>query len=61
MRTNYVVVSGAIFGLIAILQAIRAINRWPVQVASFQVPVLASWVVAAIAAGLCLWAFRSKR
>jgi hypothetical protein len=60
MRGNYVVVSGALFGLIALVQAVRAINDWPLQVASVQVPVLASWVAAAVAASLCLWAFRSR-
>src|SRR5262249_40133967 len=60
MRTKYVIVSGAIFGLIAVIQAVRAINGWPIQVAGFQVPVLASWVAAALAASMCLWAFKSK-
>jgi hypothetical protein len=60
MRGKYVVVSGIFFGLIAIVQAIRAFNQWPIQVASLQIPVWFSWVAAAVAASLCLWAFRSK-
>lgn len=60
MRANYVIVSGLLFGLIAVFQIIRAVNQWPVQVGRFEVPVLASWLVAAVAAGMSLWAFRSR-
>jgi hypothetical protein len=60
MRNAYPVVSGVVFGLLAVLQAVRAFNAWPVQVSTFQVPVAASWVVAVIAASLCIWAFRSR-
>ena len=60
MRGQYAVVSGTVFGLVAIAQAVRALNQWPVQVGPFQIPVLASWLVCIIAAGLCVWAFRSR-
>ena len=60
MTNKYVVVSGAVFGLVAILQAVRAAEQIPVTVGSFSVPVAASWVAALVAAGLSLWAFRSK-
>ena len=60
MTNKYVVVSGAVFGLVAILQAVRAAEQIPVTVGSFPVPVAASWVAALVAAGLSLWAFRSK-
>jgi hypothetical protein len=61
MRNAYPVVSGVVFGLLALLQAVRAFNHWPVQVSTFQVPVLFSWVVAVVAGCLCVWAFRSRR
>lgn len=60
MSNKYVVVSGAVFGLLAILQAARAFNQVPVHVGSLEIPVLASWVAAFIAGGLCVWAFRSR-
>ena len=60
MQTRYVVVSGAIFGLIAVLQVCRALLRLPVHIGSFEVPVAASWVAALVTGGLCVWAFRSR-
>jgi hypothetical protein len=62
MRGNqkYIVVSGALFGVIAVVQAVRALNGLPVHIGTFEVPVWASWVVAAITGGLSVWAFRSR-
>ncbi|GAC1630746.1 MAG: hypothetical protein NVS9B10_23420 [Nevskia sp.] len=60
MRNTYALVSGVFFGLLTALQAVRAFNQWPVQIASFQVPVWCSWVVVVVAGGLCAWAFRSR-
>ena len=59
MPSKYVVVSGVLFGVIAVLQAVRALNQWPVYVAGFNVPVWASWVAMVVAGSLCVWAFRS--
>ena len=59
MPSKYVVVSGVLFGVIAVVQAVRALNQWPVQVAGFDVPVWVSWVAMAVAGSLCVWAFRS--
>ena len=61
MRGNYSLVSGAIFGIVALLQALRAFNQWPVQIGSLDVPVWVSWVAMGVAGGLCAWAFRSPR
>jgi hypothetical protein len=60
MHAKYVVVSGAIFGLIAILQVCRALLALPVHIGSFGVPVGASWIAAVVTGGLCVWAFRSR-
>jgi len=60
MRSKYVIVSGILFGVIAVLQAVRALNQWPVHVGGFAVPVWASWLAAVVAGSLCLWAFRSR-
>ncbi len=59
MPSKYVVVSGVLFGVIAVVQAVRALNQWPVQVGGFDVPVWGSWVVTVVAGSLCVWAFRS--
>ena len=36
MPGKYVLVSGVLFGVISVLQALRALYQWPVQVAGFQ-------------------------
>ena len=60
MTKNYVVVSGLVFGVVALAQVARAIAQVPVLIGSFAVPVFASWIAAAVAAGLCYWAFQSR-
>lgn len=59
MPSKYVVVSGVLFGLIAVLQAVRAVYQLPVHVGGVDIPVWVSWVVVVVAGGLCVWAFRS--
>jgi hypothetical protein len=61
MPSKYVVVSGVIFGVVAVLQAVRALYQWPVQIAGFNVPLWASWVAVVVAGALCVWAFRSRQ
>jgi hypothetical protein len=61
MQSRYAVVSGAVFGVVAVIQAIRALNQWSVQVGPFAVPVWFSWLALVIAGSLCVWAFRSAR
>lgn len=58
---QYSIVSGMVFGLIALLQLIRAISQWPVQIAEYNIPVFASWIIGIVAGGLCVWAFRSVK
>ena len=60
MRGKYVVVSGTLFGVIAVVQAVRALNQWPVHVGAFEVPVWASWLAMVVAGSFCAWAFRSR-
>lgn len=60
MQSRYTLVSGAIFGIVAVIQAVRAINEWPVQIGPIAVPVGFSWVALVVAGGLCIWAFRSR-
>lgn len=61
MQNAYTLVSGIIFGIVAILQAVRALNQWAVQVGPISVPVWFSWVAVCVAGGLCLWAFMARR
>jgi len=61
MPGKYVVVSGAIFGLVAVAHVVRALYQWPVQIGGLDVPVWGSWVGMVVAGGLCVWAFQSGR
>lgn len=60
MSKCYILVSGLVFGVVALAQASRAFMQLPVHIGSFEIPVWASWVASAVAGGLCAWAFRSK-
>jgi len=51
-------ISGSIFGAVAAVHVARLVNGWPFQVGPWILPVTLSWAGAAVAAGLCLWAFR---
>ena len=59
MPSKYAVVSGVLFGLVAVLQAVRALYQWPVHVGGVDIPVWGSWVAVVVAGSLCVWAFRS--
>jgi hypothetical protein len=61
MPSKYAVVSGVLFGVIAVLQAVRALYQWPVNVAGVDIPVWVSWVAVVVAGSLSVWAFRSAR
>lgn len=60
MQDKYRVVSGIIFGVVAVLQGIRALSHWPVQVGPMAVPIWISWVAVMVAGSLCIWAFTSR-
>ena len=59
MPSKYAVVSGVVFGVVAVLQVVRALYQWPVLVGGVDLPVWGSWVAALVAGSLCVWAFRS--
>ena len=61
MSTKYAVVSGVLFAVIAVLQAVRALYQWPVHIADVDIPVWGSWLATVVAGSLCVWAFRSGR
>lgn len=55
---SYLLVSGAVFGLIAVLHLLRLVNQWPAQIAGWAVPAWVSWLGLIVGAVLCGWAFR---
>jgi hypothetical protein len=58
---RYELVSGIIFTIMAVVQLIRTVLGWPVQVDLFTVPVWLSGVAFLITGGMAVWAFRSGR
>jgi hypothetical protein len=61
MSSKYIVVSGAIFALVAVAQFLRAFNQVPVQLGGVEVPVWVSWVAVVVAGSLSAWAFASRK
>ncbi len=55
---NYLYVSAPIFGIVAVVQIVRALSGWGLQIGPMEVPVLASWVLFVIAGALAAWAIR---
>jgi len=60
VKSNYPLVSGIVFGLVAILQALRVLAGWTVQIGPLSVPAIFSCVAAIVAGGLSIWAFKSR-
>lgn len=61
MSTNvrtYLIVSGFVFFIVALVHLARAVNSWAFVVGPITVPVSASWIGFALTAGLCAWAVR---
>ena len=61
MQDRYASVSAIVFGVVALIQAIRAFNEWPVQIGPYVIPVWFSWLAVLVAGALCVWGFRSAR
>lgn len=58
---GYLMVSIAVFALIALVQVVRALAGFPVQIGSFLIPVVASWLLAIVAGALAFWGIRLLR
>lgn len=56
---RYVLVSGIFFALFTCVQLLRLLLRWPVQVASVDIPLWFSGVAVIIVGSLTIWAFRT--
>ena len=55
---NYFLISGTIFGCVALLHLLRLINHWDVILGSWSIPLGFSWFGLVVAGALSLWAFR---
>jgi len=53
---NYLILSATVFAVVAIAHLIRAIQRWPILIGPWSVPVELSWLAAIVAGALSLWA-----
>jgi hypothetical protein len=53
----FFLVSGIVFGLVALLHALRLAFHWQVRLRSQEIPMWLSGVGFVAAAGLCFWAF----
>jgi len=58
---RYAQVSGAFFCLLAAVQLMRVVSRWPVQVAEVAVPLWASILAFLVASTFAVWAFRAAK
>ena len=56
-RKSYVVISGIIFGLVAIAHLIRVLHPLPVRIGDWTAPMWPSWAGLVVAGILSLWAF----
>jgi uncharacterized membrane protein len=58
---SYLVISGTIFGFLALLHLARIFLHWPVVIGSLTLPQAASFVGLALAGTLAIWAVRLIR
>lgn len=58
--SNYARMAAVIFGIIALLQLVRAVAGWPATVGSIEMPVWPSWVAFDVAAVLSWLGFRAS-
>jgi len=55
----YLQISGTIFGVVALAHALRLVERWPVEVAGWALPMWVSVVGFFLTGALAVWAFRA--
>ena len=53
----YLVLSGAVFFLVAVLHLLRLANHWAIVVGPRTIPFALSYVGLPVSAGYCVWAF----
>lgn len=52
---NYLIVSAAVFAVVALAHLIRAIEHWPITIGPWNVPVDVSWLGAIATGSLSTW------
>ena len=57
-RTNYCIVSGVLFCVVALAHLLRIVDGTSVHVDEYVVPMSVSWVGFIVPAALAFWAFR---
>lgn len=60
-QRSYVILSGVIFGLIAVLHVLRLFSQWQATIAGATVPLWLSGLAAVVAGAMALVAFRIVR
>jgi hypothetical protein len=55
---SYIQFSGLIFAIVSVGHLLRVLRRWPLMIAGYPLPVLASLAVAVAAGVLAAWAWR---
>jgi len=55
---TYLVISGVIFGIVAVLHLLRVISGWAVILGSWSAPMWISWLGTIGPSILCIWAIR---
>jgi hypothetical protein len=55
----YLQISGTLFGVVALAHAVRVVQKWPVEVAGWVLPVWVSVVGFLLTGALAVWAFRA--
>jgi hypothetical protein len=60
MKT-YITVSALVFAVVALAHLVRAIAQWSIVIDHWTIPVAVSWIGAAAAAALSVWAFSLAR
>lgn len=53
----YLIISGSIFGIVALGHLCRAVSHWPIRIGTWEAPLWVSWPALAVAATLSIWAF----
>lgn len=57
----YLMVSGVLFGAVALAHLLRLIYGWPVQIGAEVVPMWLSAIGLVVAGALCIWALALAR
>ena len=55
---TYLVISGTVFGIVAVLHLLRVANGWAMVLGPWSTPMWVSWLGTIVPAVLCVWAFR---